>query len=145
MFRFSIIVLFCLGVTGCNEDEVSTSNGTGASNYSVQTDNSTSNDRLQTCPDCEKTVSKRAITCPHCGAPLIKPIVKPNLTDPGVNTHPPHSEVPDTNGRGFATLDEFGKGVVAAIKSQDPAQLLDLSFFPTLDRWNSLVTQQSNM
>ena len=22
------------------------------------------------CPDCKKTVSRRASTCPHCGAPL---------------------------------------------------------------------------
>lgn len=70
MLRFSIIVLFCLIVTGCSEDEVSNSNRTGTSNDSAGTDDIASNDLLMKCSDCGKDVSKRAVSCPHCGAPL---------------------------------------------------------------------------
>jgi hypothetical protein len=31
-----------------------------------------SNSKLTSCPDCEKSVSKNAVKCPHCGSPLKK-------------------------------------------------------------------------
>lgn len=31
------------------------------------------NPKLAPCPDCLTLISKRARTCPHCGAPLIEP------------------------------------------------------------------------
>jgi hypothetical protein len=84
-----LILLLCVLVASCSEDEVSNSNGAGASNDSAETDDIASNDLLMKCSDCGQDVSRRAGSCPHCGAPLhansinetTPPMPKPRLTE----------------------------------------------------------------
>jgi hypothetical protein len=35
-----------------------------------QRSNDSSNPNLRACPDCGRYVSKRALSCPHCGGPV---------------------------------------------------------------------------
>lgn len=97
MLRLSIIVLFCLGVTGCSEDEVPNSNVKDTSNDSAGTDVIESYNLLMKCSDCGKDVSKRAVACPHCGAPL--------QTDSINEATPPKPKPRMTEVRGIVTLD----------------------------------------
>jgi hypothetical protein len=144
MFRFSIIVLFCLGVTGCNEDEVSTSSGTGASNYSVQTDNSISNDRLKKCPDCEKDVSKRAVSCPHCGAPFRTDSVNGTNSSASHATTGLQSNPKLPRSGGSTSFEELSHRIVSAFKSQDPENLVAISYFPSVEDWNQFVVERTD-
>ena len=118
MLRFSLIVLFCLYITGCSEDEVPISNDAGTSNDSARTDNIASNDRLMKCADCGKGVSKRAVSCPHCGAPLRTN----SLNEASPSAASPTTDIQEEP----QTLDEFGMSLLAAVKTKDPGPFFDM-------------------
>jgi len=48
-FVLAVLAVLVVGITGCGSETET---------------------KVVACPDCEGTVSKRATTCPHCGAPL---------------------------------------------------------------------------
>ena len=118
MLRFSLIVLFCLCITGCSEDEVPLSNDAGTSNDSARTDNIASNDRLMKCADCGKGVSKRAVSCPHCGAPLRTN----SLNEASPSAASPTTDIQEEP----QTLDEFGMSLLAAVKTKDPGPFFEI-------------------
>lgn len=49
---------------------------------------------LTSCPDCSHQVSRRAVTCPHCGAPLAPPIAPPAPPPQIVYAAPPQYAPP---------------------------------------------------
>ena len=144
MLRFSIIILFCLSVIGCSEDEDSISNGAGASNYPTVTDDSASNRLLTKCSDCGKDVSKRAVSCPHCGAPLRTKSINEALPF----TFSPATDRQDESRRhpagALSSFEELCNTLVSAIKNQDPEKLVEISYFPSLRNWNDYVTKRTD-
>ena len=144
MFRISLMVLFCLSVGGCNEKEVPISNGTDPSNNSAETDNIASNDLLMKCSDCGKDVSKRAVSCPHCGAPLgtnNTNEASPATPSPTADLQP-EPQLPRTGG--LSSFKGLCNTLVSTIKSQDPEKILAMSYFPSLRDWNDYVTKRTD-
>ena len=78
-----LVCLLLAGVVGCGESEQTQKQPSGQSQQVAQQpsgesqqesspDGAQRNANLAACPDCAGMVSKRAATCPHCGAPLEK-------------------------------------------------------------------------
>lgn len=59
---------------------------------------------LTTCPDCEKSVSERAPTCPHCGAPIA-------LAPSGAPSYRPVVPIEQT-GKRWKAMRLYGVGLV---------------------------------
>jgi hypothetical protein len=97
-----LVCLLLAGVVGCEAENTPKTSSVAAK----------STIKLTTCPDCEGEVSKRAATCPHCGAPL-------KLT----NSTTRAVDDPDVPERERQTLDEFGRRVFKAIQNLNATEL----------------------
>ena len=64
-----------------DESEPVAQKPSGENNQEASPRRGQSKDHLTICPDCEGRVSKRAATCPHCGAPLTEQVPPKPQTD----------------------------------------------------------------
>ena len=70
-----LLAVLLVGIVGCGSETEPVTPSAGTET------------KLVACPDCEGTVSKRAVTCPHCGAPLIAELtVQRNTEQPATKT-----------------------------------------------------------
>jgi DNA-directed RNA polymerase subunit RPC12/RpoP len=134
MRKTTLIVLtltLCSLNSGCSDSssiepaDTSSSNGT-TSSPEVTTPTET---LLIACTDCGKTVSKRASACPHCGAPVLTLNTPEKVLPPNPQLdNPVAKELP-----GFESIDDLGRGLLDAIKSGDPTELMKLDAFQDLE------------
>jgi hypothetical protein len=88
-------------------------------------------------------VSKRAASCPHCGAPLRTK----SINDEFPFTLNPTTDLQDElqlhPSGGLSSFEELCNTFVLAIKRQDPEKLVEISYFPSLSNWNDYVTKRT--
>ena len=86
---------------------VDTTSASALDNYFSQHTFSLKQQNLIYCPDCNASVSKRAVTCPHCGCPIADIIAStPELVQPATSTFakPIQDNVVQTNENYHASI-----------------------------------------